>query len=136
MESFEDEKKSKFKKICCTTRNMCKESMEKRNLDVPGVIKKICVSLYKRSEGVVWGFAEGISSGALTGLCVTGAGGWICGLVGQIFGAICGPIGGCFSGMILGALSDKETMKQVFAHYRENFGVNNSRRIAQRSNVQ
>lgn len=97
---------------------------------------RIIINIWHRIEGIIWGFSEGLASGALAGLCVTGAGGWIAGLAGQIFGAIVGPIGGAFSGMICGALSDKETMMKVFAHYRENFGVNNARRIAQRSNVQ
>lgn len=103
---------------------------------IESIKMRVIINICHRIEGIIWGFAEGVASGALAGLCVTGAGGWIAGLAGQIMGAILGPIGGAFSGMICGALSDKETMMKVFAHYRENFGVNNARRIAQRSNVQ
>lgn len=109
--------------------------LQKLWLKIKEFKKEIWIIFLDRLGGVCLGFAEGLASGALTGLSTTGAGGFIFGLVGQAFGAFFGSLLGAFSGIIVGVARGRKATEDTFAHYRECFGNSYEKRIAFRTIV-
>lgn len=77
-------------------------------------------------EGAIWGLGEGLATGAAIGGSISAGSGWGFGLIGQLVGFIVGPIVGAIFGFVGGALTNKETMAAVGAHYRESMGWNST----------
>lgn len=87
---------------------------------------------YRTAENVkqkllsgLWGALEGMMSGTLIGLSVTGEGWWLFGAVSQLIGGVTGFTVGTLSGTVIGVISgDRKTIAQTMKDYRWSFGDN------------
>lgn len=77
---------------------------------------------FDKLVGGFWGFFDGMCTGGLVGCNVTGAGGWLWGLCGNIVGAALGLIVGAASGTVSGVIGDKDVVAAQLHDYRQNFG--------------
>lgn len=99
---------------------VCASNASRRNEE----IRKIAKSVWKHIDGALWGAANGLCTGALTGATVNNnSGGWIAGAIscaaGVLYGSACGLIGGA----VMGALSDRESINDIWKGYRDRFGI-------------
>lgn len=83
------------------------------------LIFKFCMD---KCAGACIGLVEGMGSGALTGLSVTGKGWWGFALLGQAFAAPIGIIIGAFAGSIAGSVLGRKEVMSLMQNYRECFG--------------
>ncbi|HDJ1449162.1 TPA: hypothetical protein PP069_000845 [Serratia rubidaea] len=72
-------------------------------------------------DGMIWGIMDGIATGAGMVKYATG-GGWLAGGIAQLIGIVVAPaIGGIAAGL-LGLLTDRQTVADYAAQYRESMG--------------
>ncbi|AUS94260.1 hypothetical protein [Trichoplusia ni ascovirus 6b] len=86
-------------------------------------LKKCTQRIGTSIVGGIWGGFEGMASGTLIGVSVTGAGWWIAGSVCQLIGSVTGFTFGTVTGAIMGLMSDKNNAAKVIADYRRAFGI-------------
>ncbi|ORM54449.1 hypothetical protein HA41_05530 [Pantoea conspicua] len=72
----------------------------------------------------------GMMDGAATGMAIGGkwgtGGGWIIGGISQLVGIIVSPIMGGLLGLVVGAATDVDTVRELIADYRTIFGPGNT----------
>ncbi|UIL52627.1 MULTISPECIES: Blp family class II bacteriocin [Pantoea] len=82
------------------------------------------------SGGDLAGALFGMMDGAATGMAIGGkwgtGGGWIVGAISQLVGIIVPPIMGGALGLVIGAATDVDTVREVVADYRATFGSGNT----------
>lgn len=79
-------------------------------------------SLKRHSGGILWGAADGFTTGMCLGGKYGGAGGWIVGGIAQGVSIIVGPIVGAIHGAVLGGMSCKEEIAELLKDYRYTVG--------------
>ncbi|AUS94271.1 hypothetical protein [Trichoplusia ni ascovirus 6b] len=101
-------------------RKMDAEAREKAR----GFLTKAAYAVGNTILGGVWGGLEGMASGTLIGVSVTGAGWWFAGTMGQVAGAITGFTLGTLSGATMGLVAaDRRVVAKTIKDYRRAFGV-------------
>ena len=103
----------------------CRETMSPEEREkTRGPLAKAAYAVGNTALACVWGGLEGMPTGTLVGVSVTGAGWWIAGAAVQVIGCVVGFSFGTVTGTVAGFVSgNRREIAKTIRDYRHAFGA-------------